>query len=386
MLVDERRGITMAVTQPQGQEQAVPVQQAQRTIPVTTAQPGTNQEEFLGIGTALKRQGYLNYEPITVAAELSLQRDIQGNPTKQAVFQEFATNYTQMRVYLAMVGEQKTVTMIHMIGAFYSIRAATKLYQGKILGFIGDWRATKEPMPVCLPQNKAWQWCVAQANTDKEDFMTFYESEGNTNNWWTPSSALTNEVKAPYLLALPNEMVEILRESGAASMPADVLGAIDNVNQAMNVGLPEDQWKSIVDWCIIAGQSDANDQKSLLSIKVDSVAVDDKEFNMWVANKLDMALGPRPSKTPPVRAGNQPQFQDYLQMLQLLASTVGQGMMQFSQAVATQAATRGAASTGQGAITPLKVSKGFDRDQIAKLKDACSVMSAKDIPNIWFVI
>ncbi len=96
----------MAVTQPQEQEQAVPVQQAQRTTPGTTAQPGTNQEEFSGIGTALKRQGHLNYEPSTVAAELSLQRKIQGNPTKQAAFQEFATNYTQLRVYLAMVGEQ----------------------------------------------------------------------------------------------------------------------------------------------------------------------------------------------------------------------------------------------------------------------------------------
>jgi microcompartment protein CcmL/EutN len=54
-------------------------------------------------------------------------------------------------------------------------------------------------------------------------------------------------------------MVEILRESGAASTPANVLGAIDDVNQAMNGGLPADQWKTIVEWCIIVGQSDAND-------------------------------------------------------------------------------------------------------------------------------
>ncbi len=216
--------------------------------------------------------------------------------------------------------------------------------------------------------------------------MTFYESAETTNRWWTPSSALTNKVKAPYLLALPNALVEILRESGAASTPANVLGAIDDVNQAMNGGLPEDQWKTIVEGCIIAGQSDANDQKSLLSIEVDSVAIDDREFDMWVENKLDMVLGPRPSKTLPVAAGNQPQFQDYLQMSRLLASTVGQGMMQFSQAVATQATMGGAASPGQGAITPLEASKGFNRDQIAKLKDACGVMSAKDIPNIWFVI
>ena len=35
---------------------------------------------------------------------------------------------------------------------------------------------------------------------------------------------------------------------------------------------------------------------------------------------------------------------------------------------------------------PLEMSKGFDRDQIAKLKDACGIMSAKDIPNIWSII
>ncbi len=57
-----------------------------------------------------------------------------------------------------MVGKQKSVTMIHTIGAYYSIRAATNAYQGKVMGFIGDRRATKEPTPVCLPQVKAWQW------------------------------------------------------------------------------------------------------------------------------------------------------------------------------------------------------------------------------------
>ncbi len=136
-------------------------------------------------------------------------------------------------------------------------------------------------------------------------------------------------------------------------MPSDILGAIDDVNQTMNGGVTEDQWKTVVEWCLIAGQSNKNDRKSLLSIKVDSVAIDNKEFDMWVENKLDMALGPRPTKTPHVAAGSQPPIQDYLQMLRLLASTVGQGMMQFSQAMATQATTVGMAALGQGATTPL---------------------------------
>ena len=150
----------MAVTQPQDHDHTQGDQPAYTTKQMPTMEPmgqlQTQQEEFLGIRTALKRQGHLNCKPATVASELSLQQDIQGNTAKQTTFKDFATNYTQIRVYLAMVSEHKMVTMIHTIEVFYSIRASMNVYQGKILGFIGDRRATKEPMPVCLPQTKAW--------------------------------------------------------------------------------------------------------------------------------------------------------------------------------------------------------------------------------------
>ncbi len=283
-----------------------------------------------------------------------------------------------------MVGEQKTITMIHMVGVFYSIRASTNAYQGKVLGFIGDRRATKEPTPVCLPQTKAWQWFSGQAYTNKEGFMTFYKDGDNQNKWWTLGTALTSKVKVPYLLAIPNVVVEVLRESGGAATPADVLGAIDTVNQTMNGEVTEDQWSTVIDWCLLAGQADRNGRKSLLSIELDSVAIDDKEFDSWVGAKLDLALNPRLTKNPQVATVTQPPLQDYLQMSRLLVSTVGQGMMQFSQAVATQASSRGTATLGPA--NPLETNKGFDRDQISKLKDACGVMAVRNIPNIWYVI
>ncbi len=93
-------------------------------------------------------------------------------------------NYTRLRVYLAMMGEQKNVTMIHTLGTFYSIHTATNAYQGKVMGFIGDRRATKEPTPVCLPQVKAWQWYSGQVNTDKDDFVEFFENEDNKNKFF----------------------------------------------------------------------------------------------------------------------------------------------------------------------------------------------------------
>ena len=381
------RGAARAASQTQEGERH-PGDQGQPPPMIQPApQPPTPQQEFSGIITALKKQGHQNYELSVVSSELALQRDIQGNTTKQTAFREFATNYTQLRVYIAMVGEQKHVTMIHTLGTFYSIRTATNAYQGKVMGFIGDRKATKEPTPVCLPQVKAWQWYSGQVNVDKEDFAEFFENEDNKNKWWTPSSQVTSETKAPFLLALPNAMVEILREAGGASTPADVYAAMEEVTLRIGGGLPENQWKTIIEWCLVASQTDANNRKSLLSIEVDSVVIDDQEFDTWVESKLDMALGKRPEKDGPQQRAMAPQQQmhDHLHIARLLASTVGQGMMQFTQAVTTQASAGGTGTLGQG-TNPLEMSKGFDRDQIAKLKDACGVMTAKDIPNIWSVI
>ncbi len=57
--------------------------------------------------------------------------------------------------------------------------------------------------------------------------------------------------------------------------------------------------------------------------------------------------------------------------------------MQFTQAVTPQAAVR---APLPGQMTTLNTGKGFDRNQTAKLKDACGVSMAKEIPNIWYVI
>jgi hypothetical protein len=55
-------------------------------------------------------------------------------------------------------------------------------------------------------------------------------------------------------------------------------------------------------------------------------------------------------------------------------------MMNFTQAVAP------AGGGHSGTVSALEAGKGLDRDQVARLKDACGVMQAKDIPTIWYVI
>jgi hypothetical protein len=84
------------------------------------------------------------------------------------------------------------------------------------------------------------------------------------------------------------------------------------------------------------------------------------------------ALGPGPNTLP-----------DYMQMSRLLASTVGQDMMQFTQAVMPQAAV---SAPLPGQMTTLDTGKRLDRDQIAKLKGTSGISMAKEIPHIWSAI
>jgi hypothetical protein len=66
----------------------------------------------------------------------------------------------------------------------------------------------------------------------------------------------------------------------------------------------------------------------------------------------------------------------------MLAMIIGTNMMQFSQAVAPQGGAMGL----MGNKTALSTRKGFDQDQIAKLKDACSIFNAQEVPPNWSVI
>jgi len=136
----------------------------------------------------------------------------------------------------------------------------------------------------------------------------------------------------PNLVAIPNMLVDLLRNQGSVVTPYDVLASIDDFVQQS--GEPGHQWEYARKWCLVAGQSNANG-KSKVFLDTIPVTVDDEDFDRWVGTRLDIAFGPRPSTSAGPAAGmtgKQPAM-DFLALSQMLSTIIGTNMMQFSRAV-----------------------------------------------------
>jgi len=118
-------------------------------------QQPTRDSAYSGIDSVIKKLGDRMFDPATIQAELAVQlRGTPGDLANRTSFREFMVNVQEFRVYLAMLENQTHVSMIHTPGVYYSLASTTSTYQGKVLAFIGDRRATNEPTLICLPTTK----------------------------------------------------------------------------------------------------------------------------------------------------------------------------------------------------------------------------------------
>ncbi len=212
----------------------------------------------------------------------------------------------------------------------------------------------------------------------------FYSDDTNGSTLWTPNPADGNpeEIAVPYLLSIPAVIVDLLREQGSAQTPHEVLQTIDEfllTNTSINVH----NWDLLRKWCLVASQTGTQQNKSKLNLNTTPVTIDDEDFDRWMGNRLDVSLGQRPmmaasTSQPTNMATNM--AAEYLALSKMLATN----MLQFSQNIAAHVGT--AASSSSGGNTALETGKGFDQDQIAKLKDVCGVHVGANIPTIWAAI
>ena len=72
---------------------------------------------YSGINSNLQKLGHTMYDPATIKAELSVQlKGTPGDLASWTAFRNFVVNVQQFRVYLAMLGGQLPVSMIHTPG------------------------------------------------------------------------------------------------------------------------------------------------------------------------------------------------------------------------------------------------------------------------------
>jgi hypothetical protein len=316
------------------------------------------------------------YNPATINTKSSMQSRVNpGNVASWVAFQDFAMSVQQFCIYLAMLGGQLFVLMIHTPGVYYSIASTTSAFQGKVLAFIGDRRATREPTPVCLPMTKLWDWHTGNAYTDLAKLNKHYAEEVNKGILWTPGAgngALAT-IKVPNLLAIPNALVDLLRMQGLAITPHKVLATNNNFVQSSGHPVGQ-QWKCVRKWCLVASQAGANGTGKVF-LDTSPVTIGNKGFERWVGNRLDISVGLCPLVSAVAltgTAGNQ-QGMDYLALSTMLARTIGSNMLQFSQSITPQVGAAGAT----GGKPALATGKEFDQDQITKLKDACGIRNAQ---------
>jgi hypothetical protein len=79
--------------------------------------------------------------------------------------------------------------------------------------------------------DKAWQWFMGKAIIDDTKFLEYHGNQANLGTPWKPT---TNEgtdvnIKVPHLLAIPNILVDVLRNQGMVATPADVLTAVNKI-------------------------------------------------------------------------------------------------------------------------------------------------------------
>jgi hypothetical protein len=121
--------------------------------------------------------------------------------------------------------------MIHTPGVYYSIKSATNGYQGRVLAFIGNRRAMKEPTLICLSNEKTWQWLTGKAVNNDKKFRGHFGNLTNQGNLWKPgvNDGTPIDIKVPNLLAIPNCLVNVLQNQGTAATPADVLTVVNSL-------------------------------------------------------------------------------------------------------------------------------------------------------------
>ncbi len=193
-------------------------------------------------------------EERNVEAELKWQRVVNGETAKNEAFTERVLGLQELKVFAFMKGGSLYIQMGHGLAKFYSIYGTVPELDGKVLMFVGDRGATRDPMPLQPPVQNTWKWITVNVATDEDALLVFAQSAGGTG-LWQPGGGnhTTQDVKVPYILALPGVLVEFIHRKGGQCRPHELLGEANRL--AGEYTIPVDDWSLVNKWCMVAAQA-----------------------------------------------------------------------------------------------------------------------------------
>jgi hypothetical protein len=387
--------------QPPGQYQPGPMsgttgssqQGAQPAPPATQATGGAaiqyghrghqaqgGQAAYSGIGRYLAELGPNINDTALLIRTLQWQRDVAGENTKATSFKAEVGSLQGFQAFLMMREGNAMVTLLHSVAKYFSISTATSRYQGRHIGFVGDRLPTREPGPVLLPASKGWDWVKKSVRNSIDGMAQTYSGGAHYGVLWSPTRDSTEvDLVVSRLLILPPLFVKLIRDAGKALMPHEVWALVQNYMDTHS--LPDDckdACSFVHDWCLVAGQSPAQDKDSHLAFGLDAVTEQDHDGSLakWLDTRLDTTLGQCPHHPEQHGAtGGMPQVQQGSSVTaDVITQAVGQGLaLGYQQLLPQRGAPAPAAAGGQAGRTTDTTSYSAD--------DVCAVMAFSGIED-----
>jgi hypothetical protein len=109
----------------------------------------TQDPPYSGFDKAMKKWG-MGTEA-SILRYLTWQREVDSNTNKITQFKELVGGLQDFRTYLFIKPGSAFVTVLHSTMKYVAISEVTQHLQGRLIGFVGDCTATKEPTAIVLP-------------------------------------------------------------------------------------------------------------------------------------------------------------------------------------------------------------------------------------------
>ena len=378
--------------------------------PIPTLRP------YSGFEVAMTKSGERMLEPVIVERELKWQREelLGEDKQAQAEFKDRMLQQQHFRAFALMTEASPYLTIVHSIGKYFPpIEADHTDFSGQYIGFVGDRKQTRSPLPISLPK-EVWEWTIPDVYLDFDLLAAHYENVENYATLFSaPPAAGTEtkgkggkkkseevkkapereEVAVPFMLALPSCVVSELT-ARTRWTPFELLQIVDRKVIEFDLQVEQVHWKLMREWCLSACHQSYPDVKnSKLVVPVMAVTDADEELHEWIDSRLDMTMGRRhfPSASDPSGPTNAGEGSAPNRLLPVaavgvgddLATQVGRGIALGFQSFTNAGLLAQGAGTRAGLQGVGESTKIYSPDSIAAIKGFSGTADINSLQPIW---